>query len=904
MKLITTTFIFCLSCFFQFGLAQNSLPEVIDLTVTDQPVEEVIKQLKEKYNLRFAYSRSRLPLSQKVSINAKKMKLEDFLSSTFHPAKIDYKIVGTQIILKKKRALVTRLELPAPALELAPLDLTQTIRGTITDSDSKQPLVGASVWVYFNEQVKGVTTDVNGQFKIESIPIGRHSIQISYIGYKAKQIENVLLISGKEVILSVELDELITALKEIVIKANPEVSRPVNEMSLANARSFSVEEISRYAGSIQDPARLMTNYAGVTSGSSDPTENAVSVRGNSPTANLWRLEGVDIPNPNHYATLGSNGGAISMLSTSTLTRSDFLLGGYPADYGNVLGGVFDLKFRDGNTEKQEFSFSAGTLGIEASVEGPITEIPRASFLVNYRFSSLFILDRIGINPTDDELSQPPFFQDVSFKVKMPTKKWGEFNVFGLGGINNTVRDPLRLDYNTKDTVALLGWKENGRLAIAGAHHKYSFSDGGFIKTTGAFSHFNYFDDNYLFLNIPDGSQLTPTFTIPAYQEIIDNNLFSISTAYTKKVDVKNTFRIGGNYNHRFFKYNFDVFEADFLPSADTLASLRAYGYTNFFQAQLQWKHKFNNSFSINAGLHSVYYGINQNFSIEPRLTLAWQMNRRVLFTLNATRHSKLLHEAYYLISGFDVEGNNVAGNDDLDVIKSWHFGLGSKVKIGKNTELKSEIYYQYLYNVPVAESNLSIFTQVNSSSVWNLIGPQNWINLGTSQNYGLELTLERRFADSWYILSSLSLFESQYSNDRITQNPTRFDQEYSYNLAGGKEFYFGKNNKNVFGINARFIFEGGQPYTPIDLDASIAARRTIYDVQNPFSEKLESIKRLDFGGKIQINKASITHTFQLDVQNAALQTTQRDIYFNPLNNEIEIEEGLSIIPVLLYRVEF
>jgi len=873
--------------------------------VEDVSIKKVLKILHQEYNVPFAYSQEKLRLKQSVTINVTQTPLKEVLDLVFAEAPIKYKVIGQQIILRRATRNAQELSQNKPSLPIPAKvwEVTQSIRGFVVDRETSQPLVGASVWINMRGELRGVITDTQGQFFLPKIPTGRHSVQVSYVGYAATQLKDLLLIAGKELVLEVRLEELTTKLKEVVVKANPQQSRPLNEMALTSARSFSVEETSRYAASFQDPARMVTHYAGVTSATSDPTDNTISVRGNSPTANLWRLEGIDIPNPNHYATLGSSGGAISMLSSTTLATSDFYTGAYPADFGNALGGIFDLKMRNGNTDTREYSVMIGTLGLEASAEGPLKLGENASYLVNYRFSTLALLKRFGIYPAGRGVL-PPVFQDLSFKVHLPVKNGHTFDLFGLGGINQSARNPSPENLMIDTSSIERGWKESGRLGVLGFSHQKSISNSSFIKSTVAFSHWDYSDDQfyYKFNETPQLPEF-PFSTIPEYFEGINNNHFTITSTLTKKINARSTLRFGATYNHRFFGYLYRDTPNDTEPG-NNQARLEARGYTSITQVQAQWKHRWKNRLTLNLGLHGVYFGINKNYSLEPRLSLQWQPNSRHRFTASASRHSKLLHEAYYFVKGTDSEGNVVKGNQNLDVIKSLHTGLGWQFRLGKNTYLKTEAYFQFLYNVPVAESNISVLTQVNSSSVWNLIGPQQWINLGTSKNYGIEWTLEKRFAQSYYVLGSLSLFQSTFSNDRITELSTRFDKAISFNVATGKEFKFGKQGRNILGVNLRFILQGGQPYTPIDLAASTRTGRTVYDIQRPFSERLKGIRRLDTGIKVELNRKNVTHTFQLDIQNTTLSLRERNIYFDPLQEEVVIEQGLSIIPLLMYRVNF
>ena len=892
--------------FLGFGIlptveAQELLETKIDLDVKANTIHEVLKELKTSYGISFAYSRDKLSLQKPVTLSFSNQPLKDVLDGVFKNSPIAYKVIGEQIILRKKIRPAQKLS----AVPKSPISIpkkkkvSQSIRGTVRDKDSGQFLIGASVWLEVNGSLHGVTTDTQGNFFIGEIPVGRHSLQVSYLGYQATQIRNLLLIAGKETVLEIKLEERTNKLNEVVIRAKPEHSRPINEMAIASGRSFSVDETSRYAASFQDPARMVTNYAGVSSGTNDPTNNTISVRGNSPTTNLWRLEGVDIPNPNHYATLGSAGGAISMVSSNVLGPSDFYTGAYPADYGNALGGIFDLKLRKGNSQTREYSLSVGSLGLEASAEGPIKKFsPDASYLVNYRFSTLALLRQFGVYPTGRNV-QPPIFQDLSFKVHIPTKPGNSVSFFGLGGTNNNVRAPDLAGIVDTNNIEL-GWRENGNLGIIGMNHHATLSNSSFLKSSISFSHSFNSDDRFHY-KITNNDGISAQFNSD-YLETINNNRFTVNSIYTKKLNARSTVRLGLTYNHRFFGYEY--VESPNGSQTSSRGVLEARGYMDIIQVQAQWKHRWKNNLTLNAGIHGVYFGINSSSSIEPRISLDWKPHPRHNFTVSASRHSKLLHEAYYFVKGIDSDGNKVEGNQNLDVIKSLHTGIGWNFKLGKNTYLKTEAYYQYLFNVPVAESNISVLTQVNSSSVWNIIGPQQWINLGTSRNYGLEWTFEKRFSRGYYVLSTLSLFQSRFSNDRITQLPTRFDQAMNFNLATGKEFKFGYNQRNIFGVNLRLIIQGGQPFTPINLNASINAGRAVYDIDNPFSERLAAVRRLDSGIKLQLNRNKMTHTFQVDIQNTTLTLRERNIYYDPVAEEIVVEKGLSILPVILYRFDF
>jgi hypothetical protein len=308
--------------------------------------------------------------------------------------------------------------------------ITQTIKGTIYDKQSQVPLPGVVVQVLNTNPVLNATSNEKGEFKISNVPIGRWQIKIQLIGYKEKYI-TVILNSGKESISVVELEEHVIQGEEVEVIAEQDKTKTNNKMSTVSSRVFSAEEAARYAGSRNDPARMAANFAGV-SGAND-SRNDIIIRGNSPLGILWRLNGLDIPNPNHFGNAGSTGGPISILNNNTLDNSDFMSGAFAADYGNATSGVFDLKMRQGNTEKFEFLGQVGFNGFELGAEGPLNKKKNASFLLNYRYSTLSVFNALNMDfGTGDAIPQ---YQDITFKTDFATNKFGKFSFWGIGGIS-------------------------------------------------------------------------------------------------------------------------------------------------------------------------------------------------------------------------------------------------------------------------------------------------------------------------------------------------------------------------------------------------------------------------------------------------------------------------------------
>ena len=310
--------------------------------------------------------------------------------------------------------------------------MTQDIIGTVVDGVTGQPLIGATVVVTGSDPLIGTITNENGFFRLKDIPLGRQSVEVSYVGYNKSLIPNLLLISGKEMAVTVQLEEKAFDIQSITVKPNQKKEGTINDNAIVSARTFSVEETERFAGSLGDPARMVANYAGVMT--QNDSRNDIIIRGNSPIGVLWRLEGIEIPNPNHFGALGTTGGPVSMINNNFLANSDFLTGAFPAEYGNALAGAFDFKLRSGNNQKTEYTGQVGFNGFEAGVEGPVKirdHGPNPSYLANFRYSTLEVLSNLGFNFGTG--TAVPKYKDFTFLLDIPGTKAGRFKIFGLWG---------------------------------------------------------------------------------------------------------------------------------------------------------------------------------------------------------------------------------------------------------------------------------------------------------------------------------------------------------------------------------------------------------------------------------------------------------------------------------------
>lgn len=760
---------------------------------------------------------------------------------------------------------------------------TQTIRGKVIDQDSKAPLIGANIIIVNSDPVKGTSTDVDGYFRIDKVDVGRVALKITCLGYEEKLIPNILVGSGKEIVLEIELIESLIKIEEAVITANGHKSEPLNEMATVSAKAFTVEETKRYAGSFNDPARMVSGYAGVTGDAMG--NNDIVVRGNSPKGILWRLDGMDIPNPNHFASEGSTGGPINALNSAMLNNSDFFSGAFAPEYGNAYSGVFDMKLRNGNNEKREYAASIGVIGMEATLEGPFSKNYKGSYLVNYRYSSLDILDKAGIV----DYYGVPKYQDIAFKFHLPTKKAGTFQVLGFGGLSSIYQE----DFAAENEDSLTRTSDSGSDVGFGAiKHIYPINNNTFI--TSYISASGTRSGNDYLRRYNDG------VWYKAYYDEFLNSSLRASTSINTKINAKHRIKAGITYSD--LAYNMLVKE-DALGSGSFNTEVDTDGRAGLLQAYVNWKYRITEDLTFISGLHYMQFLLNNSNSIEPRLGLDWQFAPKQSFSFGFGLHSKVESIAtYYATVANESTGELTTPNKDLGLSKSMHFVLGYNNRISKNVNLKTEVYYQYLYNLAVENDPNSMFALNNIHSGY---ANKDLVNEGTGYNYGIEITLERFFANNYYFLLTGSLYDSKIKALDGKFRNSAFNGNYAGNFLIGKEWKVGKASKNkTIGFNSKVSYIGGHRYNPVDLQASIDKGMTVFDESNYYAKKANDIFILNLALTYRRNREKTTHELKLDFQNATNNQAFVMEYFDEVKQEVERGYQLPIFPTIIYTIQF
>lgn len=761
-------------------------------------------------------------------------------------------------------------------------DLTQTVKGRVLDKDAQISLPGATVVVLGTDPILGTITDLNGYFKIENVPVGRYSIKVSYVGYNSLIAPEVLVSSGKEVYLNIELTESVTKMDEVVVKAHSKKDQPLNTMATLSARTFSVEETRRYAGGMDDPARLASSFAGVSTGSLQ--HNSIIVRGNSPKGILWRLEGVEIPNPSHFS--GANvegGGFFTIFSSQMLTNSDFYTGAFPAEYGNALAGVFDMKLRNGNSEKREHTFQIGTIGIDISSEGPLKKGKRASYLFNYRYATYALLD--PIIPGEGV----PKYQDLSFKLNIPTKKFGYFSLWGVGGYDN-IHKPENDDinkwefeeYRLNETVKMIP-------AAAGFSHKFILNNKTYINTTLAAT---------LYTGGYEADRLDDSLILRDYQFIdVTEGRYIFKSFINHKFGARHTNRLGFTYNYMY--YNIDL-QASPNYNEPMIQYVKDDGTSGLLQMYTQSKINVTENLVFNIGVHSQYFQMNNNYTIEPRVGMKWNINPKHSVSFGYGMHSQLEGLKVYLARKESANGVTYP-NNNLDFSTASHFILGYDYKINENMRLKVEPYFQQLNNVPVIPD--SSYSMINFTQEWFF--SDSLANDGKGANIGIDITIERFLDNNYFWLLTGSLYESKYTGGDGIERNSKYDRTYMVNGLFGKEFFVGKNDKkNILGISVKATLQGGDRKSPLRYNESIASQEVVYDESKAYSVKNPASFYIDLTITYKRNKPKYTGTWALQIKNLLQSPTTFDDVYNYKTNDIEEFNLGAVIPSLSYKIEF
>lgn len=769
MRGVYIILILCISVPVNWVAAQSVAGNKATINLTHVTLEKALTEISRKFGVQILYSDDVIPVQTIVSVHATDEGLDRVLGELFQGLHVTYKRVNGRIVLRK---------LPSP--------LSQTVRGTVVDYHTRIPIPGANVIIEETSPLRGATSDTLGRFRITSVPVGRATVRATSVGYEAKIISNMLLSTGKELVLEIGLTELPTSINEVVITATRD-DQPLNEEAPVSARAFSVEETKRYAGSLGDPARMAAAFPGVT-GASDEG-NALVVRGNSPRGVLWRIDGLEVPNPNHFSTEGASSGVISILSSNIIANSDFLTGAFPATYGNALSAVMDLKLRPGNNERREHSFQAGLLGLEASTEGPLSRNHRGSYLVNYRYSTLNLLDKLGVDLND--AGEYRNYQDLSFKLDMPTKNHGRFSIFGISGFSKA----------DQDVVNTLNNDESG-MGVVAATFDRNFGSSTSLTASLSWS----------------GTRITNIHEVKG----LSSGLLKVEDNYRKSY-ARSMIQVGHKVSERLFlksgliysRLFYDFYLRNLDPSNQAyqeIINFQEQDHSGITQAFTTASHQVAPKLSALYGVHFIHFELSRDVSVEPRAGIRWNVAPGKTLSAAFGKHGRIENLQYYLARDHQPGGEEVQINKDLGFTRANHYVIAYEQPMF-NSKFKIEAYFQQLYNAPVQSDPFSMYSAINEDTGFIT---DTLLNNGRGRNYGVEVSFERSLSRGFYYMLNGTVYQSRFRIDEETERNTIYNGNYNVHALTGREWKF-RNNSSSVGLNIKITAAGATPLSTLRL---------------------------------------------------------------------------------------
>ena len=815
---------------------------------------------------------------------------------------------------------------------------TSSISGTVVDAEARFPLLGATVQVVTVPELV-TAADLDGRFQLTDVPLGRHALRVSFMGYEPRVLEGIVVTSGRPVVLTVELQESVVAIQAAEVTATQE-GEVMNEMATVSARAFTVEETDRYAGSRGDPARMASNFAGVQG--ADDSRNDIVVRGNSPSGVLWRIEGVDLPNPNHFSVPGTGGGPVAIVNNKALANSDFFTAAFPAEFGNSTAAVFDLRLRNGNQDQWHGSGQLGFLGTEVLAEGPLNREKRSSLLLNYRYSTAVIFSALGI---DIGTSAVPKYQDGSFKLHVPTGGGGAFSLWGIGGnssVDILISDQVRPERNIYGDNDRDQYFRTG-MGMVGATYTKPVNARMYVKSTLAVSR-DWQDSRHEFVTrdliaFEGDTFFTNVATQPLMGYLFDKKRVAFAAHANRKLDPSKgtaTLRFGVNADAMFWAFNDSIKPFVWEPSPsfeDSTLTLGPVGrrwdasMTSLLVqpfAQVKWRPS--EPWTVTAGVHAMADTRSGAASwLEPRFGAQYVTAGGTAWSFGTGLHSQMQTPYLYASSpgpdplalpGPDGRVPLAMPNQTMGFTKSFHTVFGMARRLGELWSVKSEVYWQELRDVPVADPstawgmrNMS-YSLINAGGGFSRLFPDTLVNNGRGRNYGVELTLARAFREGWFVLFTGSVFDAKYTGADGVYRNTDFNGKYAWNALASKEWKLGTSMSLVTGAKCTMV--GGRWYGGVDEAQSLIQRELVWDDASRNTLQFDDYFRFDLKTNLTWNRPSTTHELGVDwvnvlgVQNVLKLTYAPDdaASDDPDYSPIREEYQLGFLPIFFYRVDF
>jgi hypothetical protein len=735
-----------------------------------------------------------------------------------------------------------------PAISFAQ---TGTIRGKVTAVLSNDPLTGVNIVITGTD--KGTTTDSAGNYALTGLRPGYYTLQFSLVGYRQKTLFDIQVTNAKIAVADLGLEDDAQTLNEVRVAA-PRFFKTLE--SPVSLRTIGSTEIKRNPGGNRDISKVIQSLPGVSSPVS--FRNDIIIRGGAPNENRFYIDGIEIPNINHFATQGSSGGPVGLINVDFINEVDFYSGAFPANRGNALSSVFEFKQKDGPTDRTNATLTIGSSDFAATLAGPLSK--KTTFISSYRYSYLQGLFKlIG-------LPFLPSYQDFQFKVKTKFNAKNELTILGLGAL-----DRFKLNLDAKNTEL-----NQYTLANIPVNSQNNYTIGATYK--------NYRSNGYsLFV-------LSRDYLDNRAKKFQDNNEAGTKTLDYNSKEIENKFRFENVSRANNYRISFGAGAetAQYTTNTFNLLPFNSNIYTseiNFFKYSLfgqlsraYFEDKLNLSAGIRADANT--YSSNMNNlakTLSPRFSASYNINEKLSVNFNTGIYYQL--PAYTVLGYRDSSG--ALANGGVKYISNKQIVLGLEYNTLKNTRFTIEGFYKHYKDYPVERVLGDSIPLANLGADFGVVGNQQVVGYTKGRSYGVEFFAQQRLNKGFYGIFALTLFRSEFQDKKGQYVQSSWNNRYILSMTGGKVF------KRNWEVGAKLRLTGGGPYTPYNISTStLKSNYAIFpqgipNWQQLNSRQLNTFYQIDARVDKKYPFKKFTLNVYLDIQNLTYNQYQLQPYLVP-----------------------
>jgi len=678
-----------------------------------------------------------------------------------------------------------------------------TIQGRITDGETKQPLAGSTVMIRGTHL--GANASADGEFTIHDVPVGSFALEVRLLGYESVVRTDVIVRSQRITVVNVDLREQAIELSEVSVApsyfADTE-DKPVGTTHLSR------EEIRRAAGSVGDISRVLMALPGVAK--VNDTRTNLVVRGGSPMENSYYVDGMPVPNINHFPQQGSSGGALGLINVDFIEDAQFYTGGFSADFGDRLSSVTDITLREGNRDEFDGQLDLSVIGAGAQFEGPLAD--RGSWMIAGRRSYFDLI----INQGDVEASTIPNYGDVQGKVAWDASAQHKLELLQILGLDHSRITKSQAVENRENTYGRGDWISTA----GGIGWRWMWGKRGYSRTTFSQSRYGW---DMKWLRAVNDSLIDA--------ELVTESEWTLRN--TEHLILSSAWRLDGGAEATLLDTDYDIvygathdaFGGD-VPEVRVQATEQALKLGSF----LSWQWRPALRWRITLGSRLDHFDYTSHTTVSPRAHVDFEWNTSTSFTAGWG----IFRQSLPLV----LLQQNPAFRDLTDP-QADHFILGVRRLLSPNTQLSIEAFEKLYRHMPLDPSVPSSFVVDESYREGGFSGHTTLTDDGRAFSQGVEMLVQKKLATQLYGVISGSWSQIRYRGSDGVWRDRRYDNRFMATLEGGY-----KPNRS-WEFSARWVFAGGAPYTPFDEEASVAAGEGVHDEQRVNAERLPAYHALD-----------------------------------------------------------